>query len=69
MLMALSAKNKVGLIDDSILKPLTSNSDYAIWLRCNNMVISWIINSISRDLTASIIFMELAYKIWSDLKE
>lgn len=55
MLMALNTKNKVGFIDESIIKPSTSDPNFAVWTRCNDMVISWIINSISKDLASSII--------------
>ena len=33
------------------------------------MVISWILNSVSKEILASIIFSESAYEIWLDLKE
>lgn len=45
MSMALSAKNKTGFIDGSISKP-SSSADfrYKAWIRCNNMVLSRILN-------------------------
>lgn len=69
MIMALSVKNKIGFIDGSITKPSTSSSQYVVWLRCNNMVISWILNSISKDLAASVIYIASAREIWSDPKD
>lgn len=69
MIMALNAKNKVGYVDDSIIKPSTSSSNFAIWTKCNNMVISWIINSISKELPSNIIYFESTQDIWSDLKD
>lgn len=33
------------------------------------MVISWILNSIPKELAASVIYIDLAYEMWSDLKE
>ncbi|XP_068655247.1 uncharacterized protein [Aristolochia californica] len=60
MLIALSVKNKVGFVDGSILEP---PSAYPIllnsWTRNNNMVISWILNSVSKELSASVIFISL----------
>lgn len=69
MMMVLIAKNKIGFIDGFISKPCTSSPQYVIWLRCNNMVISWILNSIPKELAASVMYIDTAYKMWSDLKE
>lgn len=68
--MALSAKNKVGFIDGSIPKPTRSSEpDLQQWIRCNNMVTSWLYNSLSKDLVASVIYSESAHEMWKDLKE
>lgn len=69
MLMALNAKNKVGFVTGAIAKPSTSDPNFACWTRCNDMVISWILNSISKELASNIIYIESAQDIWSDLKE
>lgn len=39
------------------------------WIRNNNIVISWILNSVSKKISASIIYAESAQEIWEDLKE
>ena len=70
MLIALSVKNKLGFIDGSIKKP--EGNDICLlssWMRNNNMVISWILNSVSKEISASIIFSYSAYEIWIDLKD
>lgn len=69
MEMTLSAKNKIGLIDGSIVKPDTSDSHFRIWLLSNNSVISWILNSISKELTASLIYIETTKEMQSNLKD
>lgn len=69
MLMALNAKNKVGFVTGAIAKPSTSDPNFAVWTRCNDIVISWILNSISRELASSIIYIESTKDIWSDLKD
>lgn len=69
MTIALSVKNKIGFIDGSILKPDGDDLDLLnSWIR-NNVVISWILNSISKDICVSIIFSDSAKEIWYDLKE
>jgi len=39
------------------------------WIRCNNMVLSWIMNSVSKEIAASIIYITTAEAMWKDLKE
>jgi hypothetical protein len=69
IIMALSAKNKLGFTDGTISQPKTSSEDFSQWSRCNNMVKSWLLNSISHDICTSVIYCNLASDIWSDLKE
>ena len=70
MIIALSAKNKLGFVDGSVPKP--DGQDVNLlnsWIHNNNVVISWILNSVSKEISASIIFSESASEIWNDLKE
>ncbi|KAF8369311.1 hypothetical protein HHK36_032678 [Tetracentron sinense] len=70
MLMALNIKNKEGFINGTIQKPATtSTTELQQWTRCNNLVKSWLLNSISHDIGASVINNEVAHEIWDDLKE
>ena len=39
------------------------------WIRNNNIVISWILNSVSKEILASIIYSDSAFDIWLDLKD
>ena len=57
MLIALSIKNKLGFINGSIEKPEANDLNLLnSWIRNNNLVISWILNSVSKEISASIIF-------------
>ncbi|KAI3448741.1 hypothetical protein Pfo_005406 [Paulownia fortunei] len=69
MSIALSAKNKIGFIDGSIKNPSASNDKFVGWKRCNDMVLSWILNSIDPSLSNSVIYTELASVVWADLNE
>jgi hypothetical protein len=69
MTMALSAKNKLGFIDGSLQKLVVDAPEYHAWDRCNNMVLSWILNSVSQEISISIIYIEWAQEIWNDIKE
>lgn len=65
--LALSAKNKVGLIDGSQPKPAENSPLYAFWHRCNDMVLSWLLNSISTEIRDSVVYFSTAQEIWEDL--
>ncbi|XP_057975438.1 uncharacterized protein LOC131162849 [Malania oleifera] len=68
MMMALKAKNKIGFVNGTITQPSTADASIALWERCNNMVSSWIISSVSREIGASIICSRTAKDMWQDLK-
>ncbi|KAH0722775.1 hypothetical protein KY290_005427 [Solanum tuberosum] len=67
LVIALSAKNKLGLIDGSLAEPLPSDPTHKLWARCNDMVISWILNSLSKDIAKSVLNSRTAKEIWKDL--
>lgn len=69
MMIALSVKNKLGFVNGSI--PRSDDDDLIhlnAWIRNNNIIISWILNSASKEISASLIFSELASDIWTDLQ-
>ncbi|XP_030509254.2 uncharacterized protein LOC115723930 [Cannabis sativa] len=68
MQLAISVKNKLGFYG-TISTPMPSDSImYNAWLRNNNIVISWILNSVSKEISSSILYDESAAAIWIDLK-
>lgn len=69
MSMALTAKNKLGFVDRTILQPPIDDLLYGAWLRCNNMVISWILNSVSREIADSLMYIPTASEMWIDLHD
>ena len=49
MLIALCIKNKISFVDGSLPRPQCTNLDLLnSWMRNNNIVISWILNLISK---------------------
>ncbi|XP_074363351.1 uncharacterized protein LOC141703860 [Apium graveolens] len=65
--IALSAKLKLGFIDGSVSKPIDNNIQIAMWNRCNDMVVSWLLNSISTEIRNSVAYLSTAQQIWEDL--
>ncbi|XP_006579271.1 uncharacterized protein [Glycine max] len=68
MMTALSAKNKVEFINGKAPEPLKSDRTHGAWSRCNNMVVSWLVHSVSIPIRQSVLWMDKAEEIWNDLK-
>ncbi|XP_041025357.1 uncharacterized protein LOC121265750 [Juglans microcarpa x Juglans regia] len=49
--------------------PPKTSSLFQSWARCNNMVLSWLLNSLSKEIAANIIYVDSAKEMWSDLHE
>ena len=69
MRIALSAKNKIGFINGTIQAPPTTDPKFPAWERCNNMVLSWILNSVQTNIAGSIIYADTVDEVWNDLKD
>ncbi|KAE8733468.1 hypothetical protein F3Y22_tig00001120pilonHSYRG00022 [Hibiscus syriacus] len=68
MMLALSAKNKLGFVDGSIQAPDPSMvNQFNAWARANNLVNSWLLNSVSKDIAASLLYHTIAAEMWNDL--
>ena len=68
---ALLTKNKLGFIDGTLTLSsslVSTPSNEQAWIRCDNMVGTWLTNSISPKLQSSIIYEDTALEIWNDLK-
>ena len=68
MAMALTMKNKISLIDGTIPRATQTDLLFNSWNRCNNMVTSWIINFVSKDITDSLMYIATSTEIWIDLR-
>src|ERR1044072_981335 len=69
MTIALSVKNKLGFVNGELLRPLPGDASLQSWIRNNHMVMSWILNSVSKEIVSSIIYCSSAFQIWNDLHE
>ncbi|XP_077238366.1 uncharacterized protein LOC143879726 [Tasmannia lanceolata] len=65
---ALCAKNKLGFVDGTLPKP-TPSSEVLAWVKCNSMVVSWIFNSLAKDLHNSVAYVDSARDMWLDLED
>lgn len=65
--MALNVRNKLGFIDGTIPKPPDSHRDAGSWSHCNDMVATWLMNSVSKKIGQSLLFMTTAESIWKNI--
>ncbi|RVX09347.1 hypothetical protein CK203_015309 [Vitis vinifera] len=71
MILALNSKNKLGFVNGSIKAPSEEidPEGYATWSRCNDMVHSWIVNTLNPEIANSVIYYSTAHEVWEDLCE
>lgn len=69
MTIALSARNKLGFVDGTLLRPESNSTSYKSWSRCNDMVISWILEALSKTIGRSVIYCNSAHQMWLELEE
>ncbi|GMJ15195.1 hypothetical protein HRI_005188700 [Hibiscus trionum] len=67
--IVLLAKNKLGFVDSSCKKEGYAESHHSQWERCNAFVFSWILNTVTSELSVGIVFASNAAQVWKDLKE
>jgi hypothetical protein len=69
MTLALNSKNKLCFVNGSIRIPSkqTDPEGYAVWSRCNDMVHSWIINTLISEISDRVIYYSTAQEVWEDL--
>ena len=68
MILALTAKKKIGFINGKITEPDPESPLHKDWLSYNTMVISWMINSMHVDVSSSIICCQTAKEMWLELQ-
>ncbi|XP_050229563.1 uncharacterized protein LOC126678711 [Mercurialis annua] len=69
MRMSLISKNKYKFVDGSIVPPLRNDEIFAVWERCNTLVMFWLYRSVSQTIADSVSCMDSALEIWNDLKD
>ena len=67
--VSLSAKNKMSFVTRDYPKPSNDSPYLPLWERCNSMVISWLLHSVSKDIASSIICTPTAQQIRQDLSQ
>ena len=66
--IALSTKRKLGFIRGTVPRSPDDVCLQEQWDTCNNLVISWLMNSVSDSIAKSIMFIGTAHAIWIQLE-
>ncbi|XP_047270485.1 uncharacterized protein LOC124899595 [Capsicum annuum] len=69
VLRALLAKNKLGFVNGECKKPEPNLSQFWLWERCDNMVTSWILNSLSKEISDSMEYVNDSIELWRELED
>jgi hypothetical protein len=67
MRRALGGKNKFEFVDGSIEVSSDFDPNFKAWNRCNNLIHSWILNSVDDSISQSLVFVENAIDVWNEL--
>ncbi|GAU24468.1 hypothetical protein TSUD_319450 [Trifolium subterraneum] len=68
MMKAVIMKNKLCFMDGSCPMPDPFDPTYEPWIRCNNLVLSWLMNSVILAISQSLVYTDTAAQAWIDLK-
>ena len=71
MRLALSGKCKLGFIDGSLPKPDPAVDPVLAetWQCTNDIVSTWLLNSVSKEIAASVVYADSAAAIWKDIQD
>ncbi|XP_070008714.1 uncharacterized protein [Nicotiana sylvestris] len=58
VIIALSAKNKLRFINGTLIIPKADSAIQQTWDRCNDMVLSWLLNSLSKEIAESVLYSQ-----------
>ena len=65
----LLAKNKMGLIDDTIKKPSKESPMHMAWVRADAMVKVWLTTAMEKEIHTNIRYANTSSEIWKELRE
>lgn len=65
--VSFTTSNKLSIMDGTYAEPAAESSLLPHWKRCNSMVISWILHSVSKEISESILYCSTAKDMWNEL--
>lgn len=67
--IALNTRAKLGFIDGSCTRPDPDSPNLLQWIRCDNLVVSWLLNSIVPELSDAFLYANSAKDLWQELSD
>lgn len=59
----------MGFIDGSYKSSPPDSPSFNLWARSNDMVTSWLLNSLSKEIASSVIYSKSAQDLWTELED
>jgi len=69
ILRSLSVKNKLGFVTGDCKKPAANSPQLRLWQRCDDMVTSWILNSLAKEIADSVEYVNDSVELWKELED
>lgn len=66
IILAITAKHQLGIVIGFYQKPSIDSKYLFHWERCNSMVISWLLNACSKEIT-TVVYFKTAKEVWDEL--
>ena len=67
--LSLNGRNKFGFLDGSIPTLDLSHPLYNVWHKANTTSLSRMVNSLSKDLATSVMYIHIARDLWIDMRD
>ncbi|XP_060190781.1 uncharacterized protein LOC132620082 [Lycium barbarum] len=69
ILITLSFRNKLDFIHGTFERPAEGSPLLRQWQRCNDLVVAWLVNSVTKEIQRSVVYSEFAKDIWRELED
>lgn len=63
------SKHETGFVYSKLPKPSIGDLEEKDWITCNFMVMSWMLNSLKKELHESVAYHDMTLRIWKELEE
>ncbi|XP_019239047.1 PREDICTED: uncharacterized protein LOC109219082 [Nicotiana attenuata] len=69
VLRALSVKNKLDFINGEFVRPSSDSPQFRQWERYDDIVTSWILNSLAKEISDSVEYVSKSAELWRELED
>ncbi|XP_070009644.1 uncharacterized protein [Nicotiana sylvestris] len=69
VLGSFSVKSKLGFMNGECVRPYVTSQQFRQWERCDDMVTSWILNSLAKDIADIVEYVNNSVELWKELED